>query len=27
VLGKLGVPNRRAAADQAARLGLTVVTS
>ena len=26
VLGKLGVPNRRAAADQAARLGLTVVT-
>jgi DNA-binding CsgD family transcriptional regulator/tetratricopeptide (TPR) repeat protein len=27
VLGKLGVPNRRAAADQAGRLGLTVVTS
>jgi len=27
VLGKLGVPNRRAAADQAARLGLTVVAS
>jgi hypothetical protein len=31
VLGKLGVPSRRAAADQAARLGLTgdltIVTS
>jgi DNA-binding CsgD family transcriptional regulator/tetratricopeptide (TPR) repeat protein len=27
VLGKLGVPNRRAAADQAARLGLAAVTS
>lgn len=25
VLGKLGVSNRRAAADQAARLGLTTV--